>query len=61
MADKKTLELQITAIADKASQDIKNLALDVKNASDKAKGFTDNSKAVATSIKLLQEEAARAS
>lgn len=61
MADKKTLELQITAIAAKASQDIKNLALDVKNASDKAKGFTGDSKAVATSIKSLQEEAARAS
>lgn len=61
MADKKTLELQITAIAAKASQDIKNLALDVKNASDEAKGFTGDSKAVATSIKSLQEEAARAS
>ncbi|MBQ5998464.1 MAG: tape measure protein [Treponema sp.] len=61
MADKKTLELQITAIAAKASQDIKNLALDVKNASDKAKGFTGDSKAVATSIKSLQEAAARAS
>lgn len=61
MADKKTLELQITAIAAKASQDIKNLAFVVKNASDKAKGFTGDSKAVATSIKSLQEEAARAS
>ena len=61
MADKKTLELQITAIAAKASQDIKNLALDVKNASDEAKGFTGDSRAVDTSIKSLQEAAARAS
>lgn len=60
MADKKTLELQITAIAEKASQDIKIFAQNVKKATDYAKDFTGNSTAVATSIKTLQSEATRA-
>lgn len=59
MADRKTLELQIQLIADRASAQLKTFATDVKNAAENAKNFTGNSKSVASSIKAMQEEAKR--
>lgn len=59
MADRKTLELQIQLIADRASAQLKTFATDVKHAAENAKGFSGNSKSVASSIKAMQEEAKR--
>ena len=58
--DKKSLELEIKLIAQKASYEIKTFATDVKNAATQAKGFSGNTKNLAESVKNIQQEAKRA-
>ena len=57
--DKKTLEIQIKLLANQALSQVKEFSSDIKNAADKAKGFTVDAKGVSTSIKAMQKEAQR--
>ena len=57
--DKKTLEIQIKLLANQALSQVKEFGADIKNAADKAKGFTVDAKGVSTSIKTMQKEAQR--
>lgn len=57
--DKKTLEIQIKLLANQALSQVKEFGADIKNAADKAKGFTGDAKGVSTSIKAMQAEAQR--
>lgn len=57
--DKKTLEIQIKLLANQALSQVKEFSSDIKNAADKAKGFTGDVKGVFTSIKTMQAEAQR--
>lgn len=57
--DKKTLEIQIKLLANQALTQVKEFSNDIKNAADKAKGFTGDAKGVSTSIKTMQAEAHR--
>ena len=57
--DKKTLEIQIKLLANQALSQVKEFGADIKNAADKAKGFTGDAKGVSTSIKTMQAEAQR--
>ena len=57
--DKKTLEIQIKLLANQALSQVKEFGADIKNAADKAKGFTGDAKGVSTSIKAMQKEAQR--
>lgn len=57
--DKKTLEIQIKILADKALQQVKEFGEDIKNTADKAKGFTGDATKIATSIKSIQDAAKR--
>lgn len=57
--DKKTLEIQIKLLANQALSQVKEFGADIKNAADKAKGFTGDAKGVSTSIKTMQKEAQR--
>ena len=57
--DKKTLEIQIKLLANQALFQVKEFGADIKNAADKAKGFTGDAKGVSTSIKTMQAEAQR--
>lgn len=57
--DKKTLEIQIKLLANQALSQVKEFSSDIKNAADKAKGFTGDAKGVFTSIKAMQAEAQR--
>ena len=57
--DKKTLEIQIKLLANQALSQVKEFGADIKNAADKAKGFTVDAKGVSTSIKAMQKEAQR--
>lgn len=57
--DKKTLEIQIKLLANQALSQVKEFSSDIKNAADKAKGFTVDAKGVSTSIKTMQKEAQR--
>ena len=57
--DKKTLEIQIKILANQALSQVKEFSSDIKNAADKAKGFTVDAKGVSTSIKTMQKEAQR--
>ena len=57
--DKKTLEIQIKLLANQALSQVKEFSNDIKNAADKAKGFTVDAKGVSTSIKAMQKEAQR--
>lgn len=57
--DKKTLEIQIKLLANQALSQVKEFSNDIKNAADKAKGFTVDAKGVYTSIKAMQKEAQR--
>lgn len=57
--DKKTLEIQIKLLANQALFQVKEFGADIKNAADKAKGFTGDAKGVSTSIKAMQAEAQR--
>ena len=57
--DKKTLEIKIKLLANQALSQVKEFGADIKNAADKAKGFTGDAKGVSTSIKAMQAEAQR--
>ena len=57
--DKKTLEIKIKLLANQALSQVKEFSNDIKNAADKAKGFTVDAKGVSTSIKAMQKEAQR--
>ena len=57
--DKKTLEIQIKILANKALQQVKEFGDDIKNTADKAKGFTGDATKVAASIKSMQDAAKR--
>ena len=57
--DKKTLEIRIKLLANQALSQVKEFSSDIKNAADKAKGFTVDAKGVSTSIKTMQKEAQR--
>ena len=57
--DKKTLEIQIKILANKALQQVKEFGDDIKNTADKAKGFTGDATKIATSIKSMQDAAKR--
>ena len=57
--DKKTLEIRIKLLANQALSQVKEFGADIKNAADKAKGFTGDAKGVSTSIKAMQAEAQR--
>lgn len=57
--DKKTLEIRIKLLANQALSQVKEFSSDIKNAADKAKGFTVDAKGVSTSIKAMQKEAQR--
>ena len=57
--DKKTLEIKIKLLANQALSQVKEFGADIKNAADKAKGFTGDAKGVSTSIKTMQAEAQR--
>ena len=57
--DKKTLEIQIKILANKALQQVKEFGEDIKNTADKAKGFTGDATKIATSIKSMQDAAKR--
>ena len=57
--DKKTLEIKIKLLANQALSQVKEFGADIKNAADKAKGFTGDAKGVSTSIKTMQKEARR--
>ena len=57
--DKKTLEIQIKLLANQALSQVKEFGADIKNAADKAKGFTGDAKGVSTIIKAMQAEAQR--
>ena len=57
--DKKTLEIKIKILANQALSQVKEFSNDIKNAADKAKGFTVDAKGVSTSIKAMQKEAQR--
>ena len=57
--DKKTLEIQIKLLANKALQQVKEFGDDIKNTADKAKGFTGDATKIATSIKSMQDAAKR--
>lgn len=57
--DKKTLEIQIKILANKALQQVKEFGEDIKNTADKAKGFTGDATKIATSIKSIQDAAKR--
>lgn len=57
--DKKTLEIKIKILANQALSQVKEFSSDIKNAADKAKGFTGDAKGVSTSIKTMQKEAQR--
>ena len=57
--DKKTLEIKIKLLANQALSQVKEFSSDIKNAADKAKGFTVDAKGVSTSIKTMQKEAQR--
>ncbi len=59
--DKKTLEIQIKLLANQALSQVKEFGDDIKNAADKAKGFTGDAAKISTSIKAMQNEAKRAS
>ena len=57
--DRKTLEIKIKLLANQALSQVKEFGADIKNAADKAKGFTGDAKGVSTSIKAMQKEAQR--
>ena len=57
--DKKTLEIQIKILANKALQQVKEFGDDIKNTADKAKGFTGDATKIAASIKSMQDAAKR--
>ena len=57
--NRKTLEIKIKLLANQALSQVKEFGADIKNAADKAKGFTGDAKGVSTSIKAMQKEAQR--
>ena len=56
--DKKTLEIQIKLLANQALSQVKEFSSDIKNAADKAKGFTVDAKSsLVMSIRNSMKEA----